>query len=214
MTPDFQFLERIPTNPNADSKMIVMLHGFWSNKEDLFPLVSYFHDDDYIFSLDAPLKLNWSGKAWYELDFSNTEKHIYDFSEVEAWYRYILDFIESMSQKYSISSKNIYLLGFSQGTIMSYYLLSESPDSIAWVIGLSGKLLQEIESTEPQKKSYENKRVFVWHGKQDNVIPMDAAEKVGKWLTGLQIQPTIRLYDMPHTIINEEMNDVIDWLYN
>ncbi len=42
---------------------------------------------------------------------------------------------------------------------------------------------------------------------------MDAAEKVEKWLTDLQIEPTVKLYNMPHTISDEEMNDVAGWLY-
>jgi phospholipase/carboxylesterase len=61
-------------------------------------------------------------------------------------------------------------MGFSQGAIMSYYTFSRSPELIRGVIGLSGRLLQEIDTDDVDPDAYTDKKIFIGHGVDDQVI--------------------------------------------
>lgn len=112
-TAHFSMLDKIPKNPNKNSKVIIMLHGVGSNADDLFSLSEYFHEDDYVFSLNGPFETGPGGHAWYRLGYA-LGKPVYDIQEVNFGYEYILEFIEMIRQKYDLSSEQIYLFGFSQ----------------------------------------------------------------------------------------------------
>jgi len=72
-----------------------------------------------------------------------------------------LDCIKDITEKYQLSPEQIFLLGFSQGAIMSYYTLWRSPELLGGIIALSGRLLAEIDISQIQKESYSSKRVFI-----------------------------------------------------
>lgn len=117
-----------------------------------------------------------------------------------------------MQSKYAIAQKNTYLFGFSQGAIMSYNILIQAPELIGGIIALSGRLLTELSDFPLEKKSYENKKVFIGHGVFDPVIPVDSISTIEAYLGKMWITPTVRRYSAPHTITEEEMQDIVDWL--
>ena len=98
--------------------------------------------------------------AWYRVDFS-TEKPLYKTEEVEESYEYITSFTREIKEKYILSPEQIYLLGFSQGAIMSYYTLWRSPESIAGIIALSGRIVDEIDASDVHTERYKKKRIFI-----------------------------------------------------
>ena len=69
-------------------------------------------------------------------------------------------------------------MGFSQGAIMSYYTLVHAPESIGGVIGLSGRLLIELQDFVGVGKDYSSKKIFIGHGRMDAMISIDAASVV------------------------------------
>lgn len=119
-----------------------------------------FPEDIYIFSLQGCFSLGGGRYAWYPVDFS-TGKPLYNREDVEKGYEYILDYIKDITEKYQLSPEQIFLLGFSQGAIMSYYTLWKSPELLGGIIALSGRILAEIDISHIQKESYSTKRVFI-----------------------------------------------------
>ncbi|MBX9809247.1 dienelactone hydrolase family protein [Candidatus Gracilibacteria bacterium] len=204
-------LSRIPENPTKNSKCIIMLHGVGSNKEDLFGLSSYFAEEDYIFSLDGCFGLGENRHAWYRVDFS-TGKPLYTKEDLEKGYRHIMEFIQEISEKFDFSLDQIFLMGFSQGAIMSYYTLYRSPEFIGGIIALSGRILSEIDFVGIDIERYFNKKIFIGHGNQDQVIGVESSNGAIQFAKQLQIEPEVHLYNIPHTISQVEMTDIISWL--
>lgn len=186
------------------TKTLVMLHWVWSNKEDLFSLSEEFKDFN-IFSLNWPNIIWYNRFAWYEVDFS-TGKPLYDYNNVVKWYDYIVWFIKYINEKYDIPFENIYLFWFSQWAIMSYYLLWKNSEIISWIIALSGRLLNEINISD--NKKIENKKVFIGHWIQDNVIWVNNLELNKQYIDSLWIPSTTKIYNMWHSIILDEINDI------
>lgn len=207
----YNFLSHIPENPIKNSKCIIMLHGVWSNQDDLFALAPNFSEDTYIFSLQWCFSLGNSRYAWYPVDFS-TGKPLYNTEDVEKGYQYISEYIRDIVEKYQLSPEQIFLMGFSQGAIMSYYTLYRSPELIGGIIALSGRLLAEIDISQIQKESYSSKRVFIWHGDQDRVISVESSHLAAQLVQDLSIEPMVRIYPIGHNISHDEISDIVGWL--
>lgn len=205
------YLSRIPENPTKNSKCIIMLHGVGSNQDDLFGLVSHFPEDSYIFSLQGCFSLGNGRFAWYPVDFS-TGKPLYKTEDVERGYHYILQCIEDITQEYNLDPEQIFLMGFSQWAIMSYYTLYKSPASLWGIIALSGRILSEINLETVDREKYSNKRIFIWHGNQDRVIWVEASDIAIEFAKKSQIELKVHIYNIPHTISQTEMTDIIRWL--
>lgn len=207
---EFDYLKKLSKNPQA--KTIIMLHGVGSNKDDLFGLADYFDADVNIFSLNGLFDIGYARRAWYHLSYFQG-KPIYDTKEIFTAYEYICEFIDYIIATYHVSTESMYLLWFSQGSNMSHYTLTKTPEKLAGIIALSGRYLKETEDLVLQKReSYTNKKVFIWHGNLDEVIRVEAIEDLQKHYESMGISPVVKTYDMPHTIIEEEMREIVEWM--
>ena len=204
---NFKYLKKIPENPKKSSKVIIMLHWIGSNMDDLFGLESEFSENDYIFSL------NWINKyfSWYsryEAEFFNNTT-FYDYNDVISAWNYIADFIKYLKNTYSLENREIYLLWFSQWAIISYYTLLYNTELISWVIWCSWRILNEFKE---KNTSLKNKKVFIWHWSFDEVIWVDKSLEVKTLFEKLNPNVTLRNYPINHTISNEEINDILEFL--
>ena len=70
----------------------------------------------------------------------------------------ILNFIDEAIEAYQLDAKNITLLGFSQGTILSYSVALSYPEKVKNVIALSGYINEKIllEGYESKKREHLN----------------------------------------------------------
>ena len=188
-----------------------MLHGVGSNEADLFALADNFPKDTLIFSLRWPFDLGGGRYAWFPVDFS-TGAPVYRSADVERGHESITTYIREVTEQYGIDPEQIYLMGFSQGAIMSYYTLWSSPELIGGIIALSGRLLSEIDVVGIDQWRYNKKRVFIGHGTEDRVMPVSASELTSGFVRDIGLEPTVRYYPIGHTISQAEMADIVEWL--
>jgi phospholipase/carboxylesterase len=99
---------------------------------------------------------------------------VYRTADVDRGYESIVAYIREVTEQYGIDPGQIYLMGFSQGAIMSYYTLWRSPELIGGIIALSGRLLSEIDVSSIDKSQYSKKRVFIGHGTEDRIMPVSS----------------------------------------
>ncbi len=204
-------LSRIPSHRTEQSKCIIMLHGVWSNEADLFALADNFPEDTLIFSLRWPFDLGGGRYAWFPVDFA-TGVPVYRTTDVDRGYESITAYIREVTEQYSIDPAQIYLMGFSQGAIMSYYTLYRSPELIGGIIALSGRILSEIDVSSIDQTQYSTKRVFIGHGTEDRVMPVAASELTNKFVWDIGLEPMLRYYPIGHTISRDEIADIVVWL--
>ena len=68
----------------------------------------------------------------------------------------IATFIDEVANTYPVDASNITLIGFSQGTILSYSVALSYPEKIKNVVALSGYLNEKILADNYTEKDHSN----------------------------------------------------------
>ncbi len=186
-------LEYIDHIESATAPTLVLLHGYGSNKEDLFGLRPYFKGYNLV-CFQAPIAMGMGGYAWYPIDWNNGAK-IINSEEVASAKSLVLDAIEEWNALNQISGQ-IVIGGFSQGAILSMAVYASGFKTAGYVF-LSGYALPEwhhflstFESEIP---------VFQSHGTSDPVIPFEWAQATAELLA---TNPNYNFYEyaMAHNL--------------
>ena len=77
---------------------------------------------------------------------------------------------------------------------------------------MSGRLLQEITSFIASDEKLKSLQVFISHGTNDTVLPVQYAREGLEFIKIRGVIPTYNEYDEGHTINREMLADLIRWL--
>ena len=164
-------------------------------------------------SAKAPLSLGFGSYAWYTIHFDSSDAS--KFSDIpeakEALYK-INVFIDEIIQKYNVNTTNIFLFGFSQGTILSTAFALNNPKKVQHVIALSGYINKQLLNENLELKSYDNLDFFVSHGSVDQVIPIDWDRKTSGILNNLGIKNSYQEYPVGHGVAPQNFYDLNTWI--
>lgn len=204
------YLVKHPKIENEKTPLIILLHGVGSNEQDLFSFANQLPEKYLVISARAPHVLGQGSYGWYQIDFS-TGKPVYDPQQAESSRKLILKFIEELKAKYQFDHQSIYLIGFSQGAIMSYAVGLSNPDKIKGIGIMSGRLLDETKSFI-NKEKVKSLKVFISHGSEDPVLGIHYAREAHQYLKELGLKPLYKEYKAAHTINQDMLLDLILWL--
>lgn len=209
---DLVYKVQQPSQKQEKTPVIIMLHGYGSNEEDLFDLAKSFDGRFLTFSLRAPYAADGQGYCWYKLDFLPNKQFKHDYKQASESRKKILSFISQACKNYGADSTQVFILGYSQGAIMAYDVALNKPEKIKGVVALSGFILDETKKTKMDAFKIANVKFFIAHGNADNVVDYKAGEESAKFLQSKKNNVTFKSYDMPHAIIGKELNDIKSWL--
>jgi phospholipase/carboxylesterase len=210
--PSLTYLVREPKVSVDKPPLLILLHGVGSNEKDLFSFAPYLPNKFLVISARAPIVLGPSSFAWYQVDFSSG-KPVYNQEQERKSREMILTFIEELKELHSFDENEVYLMGFSQGAIMSYSIALTHPEKIKAIGILSGRLLEEIKPFV--NAGQVNKlNIFISHGIQDPVLPITYSEDAVSYLKSLGLNSNYKKYNEGHGIKQEMLNDFINWLNN
>jgi phospholipase/carboxylesterase len=207
-----RYLIKEPQSKTSESPLLLLLHGFGSNESDLHSFANYLPENHYIVSIRAPFKLPNGGFAWYNISFDEDMNKFNDHEQAKDSINMIINFIEELSNKYLIDKDKISLLGFSQGTILSYALCLNYPEKFKNIIGFSGYIDEAMINIESENTDYSKLNLYISHGKDDPVIPVDWARKSSEILKRNKIKYSFNEFNSGHTISSENFYDFKNWL--
>ncbi len=196
------------------SPVIIMLHGFGSDENDLFSFAGELPDTYTIISLKAPIPMQPYGNAWYNIYFDNTDGKFSDTKQAIASRDLIANCIDEIIEKYNVDKDNVTLLGFSQGTILSFAVALSYPEKVKNVIGLSGYINEETLKNGYTEKDFSNLNVYTSHGSVDQVIPVDWARKTKPFLKNLGIEAAYSEFPVGHGVAPQNFQEFKEWLSN
>ena len=190
-------------NSNINNKLILLLHGYGSNEDDLFSFKPFIPKSFDIYSLRAPISIGF-GYAWFNINFDNEFGVKSEKSDVLNAKKYIESFLEIHSKNY----KNIYLIGFSQGAMLSY-LVGLTNNFVSGIGCLSGWV-------DTRFSNFTNKtsNIYASHGKNDTVVPYDTARKSVDLLSNLGFNINFNSFDSGHGVNQKNLDSLISWLNN
>ena len=121
-------------------------------------------------------------------------------------------FLDELVETYGADGRGVYLMGFSQGAMMSLALTLTSPAKVAGVVAMSGRLPRQVLEKEPDREALTGMPFLVTHGLYDTVLPIENGRAVRDYLAGLPVELTYREYPMAHEVSMESLRDVTAWL--
>ncbi len=194
----------------SNRAIVIFLHGYGSNEEDLFELKREFSADYIYLSVQAPMTLAPGSYQWYGLQPSEVSQ----VSENVSKYTKILeDFIAQAIKKYQTTAEKVILIGFSQGAMMGYELALQNPKKIRGLAALSGKILPPLKEKIKLNYDLAGLSLFIGHGTADDRVYFKEATEALALLEKTTIKPTFHSYQkMGHSINQQELIDLKKWL--
>lgn len=219
MQPDFSLQEslslayrvRKPKVEQTGAPLLILLHGVGSNERDLLRLEPELGARLFVVSAQAPIKLGTGRFAWFNVRFA-PEGPLHNAAEAEASRQTLVRFIDELIRTYPIDPKRVFLLGFSQGAIMSYSVALTAPEKVSGIVAMSGRILQEVRATLTPSAAHEYLSILTTHGAHDTKLPVQHAHTARDFLKGFPIDLTYREYDMAHEMSRESLTDGFRWL--
>ena len=162
-----------PSSGKKARQLIILLHGVGADGQDLIglaPSLSQAFPDASFTSPNAPYDCDMAvnGYQWFSLQDRSPEAIL---SGVKVTAPILNAFIDEEMARCGVTAKQTALLGFSQGTMMSLYVAPRRKQSLAGVVGFSGRLIapdlltKEIKSRPP---------ILLVHGDADEVVPIES----------------------------------------
>lgn len=201
-----------PSTKTENAPVIFMLHGYGSNEEDLFSFASELPEELLVISIRAPYDLDPFGHAWYAINFDAEQGKWSDDEQARISRDKIVSFIDEACAAYNLDENNITLLGFSQGTILSYAVAISFPEKIKNVVALSGYINEAIFSESYTSKNHDQLNIYASHGQVDQVIPLEWAQKTPDFLSNLGVQHTYEEFPIGHGVSQQNFYSFRNWL--
>ncbi|WP_457610249.1 alpha/beta hydrolase [Lutibacter sp.] len=207
-----QYIVREPNTQSNNTSLLILLHGYGSNEEDLFSFATELPENLLIVSARAPQSLGFGSYAWYTINFTADQGKFSDIPEAIEARDKIATFINEIQERYHIPPNKTFLLGFSQGTILSYAVALNYPEKVQKIIALSGYINPELLPEDINEKNYTDLDFFISHGNVDQVIPVEWAKKAPEFLNTLKIINSYREYPVGHGVAPQNFFDFKKWI--
>ena len=206
------FVEKLPKLPAKNPPLLILLHGYGSNELDLFSFADELPETLVIVSLRAPYEMGHGGYAWYDINLDSKNNKFSDLNQARKSLQKISTTINYIQTKYNTNPNNTFLLGFSQGAILSYALSFNFPNKIEHVIALSGYLNSELIPKENTQKIHTD--YYISHGAVDQVIPVEWARKAGPFLDSKGLKNEYSEYPVGHGVAPQNFFSFKKWIEN
>lgn len=201
-----------PSKLEGKAPVILMLHGYGSDENDLFSFTPELSDEYLIVSAKAPQQMMPYGNAWYDINFDADGDKFTNDEQAIASRDLIAKFIDEIVENYHADAKNVTLLGFSQGAILSYAVALSYPEKVQNVIALSGYIHASIYKQGYENNDFSSLSIYASHGNVDQVIPVEWARKNKPFLDKLGIENTYSEFPVGHGVNPQNFKEFKTWL--
>lgn len=205
-------LVREPKIKLDKNPLLLLLHGYGSNEEDLFSFANELPNEYYVVSARAPFDMMYGSYAWYAINFDADENKFSDIGQAQQSRDLIANFIDELIENYPIDASSVTLIGFSQGTILSYAIAVSYPEKVQRVVAISGYFNPEIAVENYQNNDFSQLKIFASHGSVDQVVPVDWARNSIPKLKALGIAVEYKEYPVGHGVTPQNFFDFKKWL--
>ena len=203
MMPRLSGPSRPPAAGGKPSRLVLLLHGLGADGKDVIGLAPYWArllPSAEFLSPNAPFPCDMApyGYQWFSSQDRSREAVL---GGVRAAAPILDAFIDEVLAERGLSPRDLTLVGFSQGTMMSLFVGLRRDEPVAGIVGFSGRLLapdllaQELRSRPP---------VFLVHGTDDPLVPYTSLAEAEAALKAADVPvETVTSVGIGHSIDNE-----------
>ena len=162
-----------PARAGAPDSLVILLHGYGSNGDDLIGLAPYWAKrlpGAQFVSPHAPDRVPGlpGGYQWFPITQMDPERLA---RGAEAATPALQGFIDAEMARYRMPASRTVLVGFSQGTMMALHAGLRRAEPVAGILGFSGALVApERLAAEMTAKP----PILLVHGDRDDMVPVQA----------------------------------------
>jgi len=223
-----EFQYHIVKNCVSPTKLVVFLHGYTSNAQDVIPYADILAknlDDTVIVVPEADMasERKPDKKQWYALTDidpdrlrrkpeTGTEEIIEIYNRagprISAVAKRINRFINEMQRQYHIPNRQTYIMGFSQGAMIAIYAGLTRRYQLGGIFPFAGIVCGK-DMLEKEQSAYPE--VYLFHGTSDLSVQYKTLEFTKDWLKNHNVDWVAMEYDgIEHKLIEEEMLDAAE----
>ncbi len=210
--PGLQYVTVVPDDytPASSYPLVIMLHGFGANMQDLAGLAPAISADGYVYACpNAPIPFQLgpgqTGFGWLTPRGGGTAEETANSEKLLG------DFFDTVFQQFNVSPGNAILMGFSQGGGMTYRCGLGRADKFAGLAALSATLPDE-DDLAARLPAERIQPIFIAHGLFDQMVSEDTAQSAKSFLESNGYAPEFHTYNMGHEISGEELGDLVPWV--
>jgi phospholipase/carboxylesterase len=193
-------------DPDKSYPALFLMHGIGSNEQNMLPLVEGLENQFFIFSIRGHLPQP-PGYAFFTIEgYGKPHRAVFDEGVNK-----LTSFIDYACGEYPIDQKQLFLLGFSQGAILSMTLGLILGQRMKGIVALSGYIPAFVKE-EYNIKPVDHLSIFISHGEMDQVLPFEWGVANDEYFRKLGANVTFRTYPVGHTVSAENHQDFISWL--
>tara|TARA_Y100000817_G_scaffold242092_1_gene194015 strand:- start:975 stop:1631 length:657 start_codon:yes stop_codon:yes gene_type:complete len=161
-----------PSSKSSPKNVVILCHGYGGDGKDISILANYwktFLPDTLFICPDAPeiCKVNPDGFQWFDLMDKTGEETLSKSLIAE---NKLDNFINEVISENKLNFKDVALVGFSQGCMISMQTALKKKDQIKCLIGYSGKILNIKHLNQNINSKPE---IFLMHGDNDQIVPIN-----------------------------------------
>jgi phospholipase/carboxylesterase len=205
----------IETGPKPDAA-VIWLHGLGADGHDFEPIVPELglaKPVRFVFphAPVRPVTVNQGMRmrAWYDIfQFGGGPE---DEAGVRASQQLLEQLIET-EKKRGFKPDKIVLAGFSQGGAIVLHTALRYRERLAGVMALSSYVPLSGKLEKEASQAGKDLPIFMAHGRFDDLIPLERAQRSRELLEKLGYPVTWKDYPMPHSVCAEEIGDIARFL--
>ena len=161
-----------PSSKSSPKNVVILCHGYGGDGKDISILANYwktFLPDTLFICPDAPeiCKVNPDGFQWFDLMDQTGDETLSKSLIAE---NKLDNFINEVISENKLNFKDVALVGFSQGCMISMQTALKKKDQIKCLIGYSGKILNIKHLNQNINSKPE---IFLMHGDKDQIVPIN-----------------------------------------
>jgi phospholipase/carboxylesterase len=208
MSSAYSYKIHLPSHVEDGKKypVVIALHGIGYNEQHMLALVEDLKEEFILIGIRGDLPYE-DGYAYYYLkEYGNPERKLFDDS-IEK----LKDFIEYAIDHYPIDSDRVYLIGFSQGAILSMTLALILGDTVKGIVAMNGYIPSFVKEEYPLK-SISHLSVFLTQGESDPIFPLHVGQENYDYLRTHAGSVKYTIYPSGHEISQDNQRDIVSWL--
>lgn len=196
--------------PQSPSSLLVLLHGVGGNETNLAELARAAPANTMVVLARGRLTLAPGAYAWFRVAFGATGPRIVP-EEAETSRLALIQLVDQLQASYGVTAARTIVAGFSQGGILSASVGLSAPECVAGFAVLAGRILPELEPVIAARDRLVALRALIAHGRNDDKLTVDWAEKAHAWLDRLGVTHELKLHPGGHGISDDMANDFLLW---
>ena len=166
----FNVTSFLPLSKNQPKQIIILCHGYGGDGQDISVLANSwrrFLPNAVFLCPNAPesCSVNPLGYQWFEMNVENDEM-ILEKSLIAE--KKLNVFLDQVLDNFQLDTKNLALVGFSQGCMMIIQTALKKKDQINCLVGYSGKI---ISKQHLFNNIISKPKIFLMHGDKDIIVP-------------------------------------------